>query len=313
MDRYRLFIDNEWQDPNSGDWFDTLEPFSGHAWAQIPSADEADVDRAVVAAHRALEGEWGAISASERGALLYRLAQLIEENAEHLANIESRDNGKLISEVLGQVRYMAKCYYYYAGLSDKIQGSVIPLDKPKVFNYTRYEPMGVVVTITPWNSSLLLTAWKVAPALCAGNTVVAKPSEHTSASLFELAKLVKEAGFPAGVFNVVTGFGPEVGEWLIRHPLTVRVAFTGGDEGGRKVAALAGENLKRISLELGGKSPNIVFDDADLDRAANGVITGIFSAGGADLHGGLPAPATGQHPRHFRRQASRHHQQGEGG
>jgi acyl-CoA reductase-like NAD-dependent aldehyde dehydrogenase len=286
VERYRLFIDNEWQEPHSGAWFDTVEPFSGAPWAQIPRGDEADVDRAVAAAHRALRGPWGTMSASDRGALLHRLGRLIEDNATELGRTESRDNGKLVTETTGQVRYISKCFYYYAGLADKIQGAVIPIDRPKVFNYTRLEPLGVVVTITPWNSSLLLTSWKVAPALCAGNTVVAKPSEHTSASLLEFAKLVKEAGFPAGVFNVVTGFGAEVGEPLIRHPLTSRVAFTGGDEGGRKVAALAGAHLKRISLELGGKSPNIVFDDADLDQAVNGAITGIFSAGGQSCMAG---------------------------
>jgi len=280
VQRYQLFIDNEWQDPASGTWFDTLDPFSGEAWAEVPRANAEDVERAVQAAHRAQSGPWSIMSATDRGMLLWKLGQLIEENAKSLAEVESRDNGKLFSEVAGQARYCAKYFYYYAGLADKIQGAVIPIDKPKVFNYTRYEPMGVVASITPWNSSLLLTAWKMAPALCAGNSFVAKPSEHTPASLLELAKLVKTAGIPAGVFNVLTGFGPEVGEQLIRHPLVARVAFTGGDAGGRRVAALAAENLKPVSLELGGKSPNIVFDDADLDKAVNGVITGIFSAGG---------------------------------
>ena len=278
--RYQLFIDNEWQDPTSGTWFDTLDPFSGESWAEVPRANAEDVERAVQAAHRARTGLWSTMSATDRGMLLWKLGQLIEENAKSLAEVESRDNGKLFSEVAGQVRYCAKYFYYYAGLADKIQGAVIPIDKPQVFNYTRYEPMGVVASITPWNSSLLLTAWKMAPALCAGNSLVAKPSEHTPASLLELAKLVKAAGIPAGVFNVLTGFGPEVGEPLVRHPLVARVAFTGGDSGGRRVAALAAENLKPVSLELGGKSPNIVFDDADLDKAVNGVITGIFSAGG---------------------------------
>jgi acyl-CoA reductase-like NAD-dependent aldehyde dehydrogenase len=278
--QYKLFINNEWQDPSSGRWFDSEDPFTGEPWAQIPQANEADVQRAVASARAALEGPWGTMSASDRGMLLYRLGQLIDENAAELAEVEARDNGKLLSEVAGQVRYVAKYFYYYAGLADKIQGSVIPIDKPKVFNYTRYEPMGVVASITPWNSSLLLTAWKMAPALCGGNTFVSKPSEFTSASMFELAKLVVKAGIPPGVFNVVTGFGKEVGEPLIRHPDVARVAFTGGDQGGRAVARTAAEHLKRVSLELGGKSPNIVFDDADLDQAVNGVITGIFSAGG---------------------------------
>lgn len=280
MKDYKLFIANEWREPNSGQWFDTLDPFSGEPWARIPRGNKADVKLAVEAADAALSGPWGTINSSERGRLLYKLGTLIEEQAERLAIVESRDNGKLMSEVIGQVRYCAKYFYYYGGLADKIEGSVIPNDKPKVFNYTRYEPVGVVATITPWNSSLLLTAWKMAPALCAGCTIIAKPSEHTSASLLELADLVAQAGIPAGVFNVITGFGKEVGEPLITHPKVARVAFTGGDEGGRRVAAIAGQHLKRVSLELGGKSPNIVFDDANLENAVNGVITGIFSAGG---------------------------------
>jgi aldehyde dehydrogenase (NAD+) len=278
--RYQLFINGDWHDPASGDWFDSEDPFTGEPWAEIPRGNADDVERAVRAANAALDGSWGTMSATDRGMLLHRFGQLIDENAADLAEIEARDNGKLLSEVTGQVRYTAKYFYYYGGLADKIQGAVIPIDKPKVFNYTKYEPMGVVASITPWNSSLLLTAWKMAPALCGGNTFISKPSEFTSASMLELAKLAEEAGIPPGVFNVVTGFGREVGEPLIRHRDVARVAFTGGDQGGRAVARVAAENLKRVSLELGGKSPNVVFDDADLDQAVNGVITGIFSAGG---------------------------------
>lgn len=280
MTRYRLFIDNDWVDPHSGSWFDSQDPFSGEAWAQIPRADAVDADRAVSAAARAFEGPWARMSPSDRGMLLHRLGTLIEREAPALARIESRDNGKLYADVLGQVRYMAKYFYYYGGLADKIQGHVVPIDRPKVFNYIRYEPMGVVVSITAWNSSLSLTTWKVAPALCAGNTVVCKPSEFTSASLLEFARLVVEAGFPPGVFNVVTGFGEEVGEPLVRHPQVQRIAFTGGDEAGRRIYAMAAQGLKRVSLELGGKSPNIVFDDADLDQAVHGALSGIFSATG---------------------------------
>lgn len=278
--RYQLFYDNQWHDPASGEWFDALEPFSGEVFAEIPRANAADAERAVAAAKAALEGPWGAMNGTSRGMLLHKLGELIEQHAEALAIVEARDNGKLLSEVAGQVKYVAKYFYYYAGLADKIHGLVVPMDKPKVFNYVKYEPMGVVLSITPWNSSLLLTAWKAAPALCAGNTIICKPSEHTSASLLELAVLFEKAGFPPGVFNVLTGFGTEVGEPLIKHPDVARVAFTGGDAGGKAVAKLAAEHLKRVSLELGGKSPNIVFDDAELDKAVNGVITGIFSAGG---------------------------------
>lgn len=280
MDQYQLFINNQWVEPDSGSYFDALDPFSGAPWARVPLGNARDVDRACRAAEAAFHGPWSRLSATERGMLLVRLAQLIEQNAEALAAAESRDNGKLLGEVLGQVRYTAKYFHYYGGLADKIQGAVVPIDKPKVFNYTRYEPVGVVATITPWNSSLLLTAWKVAPALCAGNTIVAKPSEHTSVSMFLLARLFEQAGFPAGVFNVVTGMGKDVGEPLVAHPAVGVVAFTGGDEGGRRVAVQAAQHLKRCTLELGGKSPNIVFDDADLGNAANGVVTGIFSAGG---------------------------------
>ena len=280
MNTYQHFINNEWVKPNSGLYFDALDPFSGESWAKLPQGNAKDVDAAANAASAAMHGPWGKMSATDRGMLMFKLAALIEKNAPLLAQVESRDNGKLLSEVLGQVRYTAKYFYYYGGMADKIQGSVIPNDKPKVFNYTRYEPVGVVATITPWNSSLLLTAWKVAPALCAGNTIVAKPSEHTSVSMFELAKLFLEAGFPPGVFNVITGFGKDVGEPLVAHPDVGVVAFTGGDEGGRRVAVQAAQHFKRCTLELGGKSPNIVFDDADLANAANGVVTGIFSAGG---------------------------------
>lgn len=280
MNRYQLFINNEWVSSDSGETFESVDPFSGKAWAVVPRASAKDVDRAVNAASQALEGPWSRLSPTDRGSLLYKLAQLIVRDLDVLTEVEARDNGKLRAEVRGQVSYVAKYFQYYAGLADKIQGAVVPIDKPKVFNYTRLEPVGVIGTITPWNSSLLLTAWKIAPALAAGNCIVAKPSEHTPVSLLELAKLFVEAGFPPGVFNVVTGFGSECGEPLVVHPKVAMIAFTGGDEGGRKVNVLAAQHFKRVTLELGGKSPNIVFDDADLGRAANGVITGIFSAGG---------------------------------
>jgi (Z)-2-((N-methylformamido)methylene)-5-hydroxybutyrolactone dehydrogenase len=286
MRQYLLFIDNNWVAADSGAFFETVDPFTGDVWAKVPRGGETDVERAVSAAAAALDGPWSDFSASERGKLLYALGARIEANARHLAEIECRDNGKLMSEVAGQIRYVAEYFYYYAGLADKIHGLVVPIDKKGVFNFVRYTPMGVVATITPWNSSLLLTAWKIAPALAAGNTVVCKPSEFTPASLLEFAKLVPGAGFPPGVINVVTGFGAEVGEPLIRHPKTACIAFTGGDEAGRKVYTTAAAHLKRVSLELGGKSPHIVFDDADLDKAARGVIIGIFSASGQSCMAG---------------------------
>lgn len=281
LPKYLMYIGGEWQAPQSGEWFETSEPFSGKVWAQIPRGTQADADRAVEAAHVAFtSGPWPQFTATQRAALLRKLAALVEENAEHLGRVEQRDNGKLITEVKGQVMNIAQWFYYYAGLADKIGGEVIPVNKPGVFNYTKYEPLGVVVAITPWNSPLSLTAWKMAPALAAGNTIVIKPSEHASASILELAKLAEQAGIPPGVVNVVTGFGNEVGDPLVRHPLTRKVAFTGGEIGGQRVNEAAASGFKRVTLELGGKSPNIVFDDADLDQALRGAISGIFAAAG---------------------------------
>lgn len=281
VQRYQLFIDGQWSDPASGTWFETTEPYSGQAWAEIPRGTGADVDRAVQAAYRAFEApDWSGLTPTRRGALLRKLAELIERDAERLGAIEQRDNGKLIAEVGGQVRGVAQWFHYYAGLADKVQGAVVPIPRNDVFAYTKYEPLGVVVAITPWNSPLALTTWKLAPALAAGNTVVVKPSEFTSASILELARLAQEAGFPAGVLNVVTGFGAEVGEPLVSHRLVAKVAFTGGEAGGRRVNEIAASGFKRVTLELGGKSPNIVFDDADLDQAALGAVAGIFGAAG---------------------------------
>ena len=287
MEHFKLFINNEWVDAEASESFETDDPFTGKPWAQVPRARAADVNRAVAAAKTAFQdGPWSRMSASDRGRLIYKLGELIERDAQRLAEVESRDNGKLMSEVLGQVKYCAKYFYYYGGLADKIQGYVVPMDKPGVFNTVRYEPIGVVASITPWNSSLLLTAWKLGPALCAGNTIVCKPSEFTPTSLLVLAEMAKEVGFPPGVINVLTGYGAEVGEPLIRHPDVGRVAFTGGDAAGRRVYTTAAEGLKRVSLELGGKSPNIVFDDADLDAALNGIVAGIFAATGQSCNAG---------------------------
>ncbi|WP_233233556.1 aldehyde dehydrogenase [Bordetella sp. LUAb4] len=279
--QYQLFIDGAWTDPAGGEWFDTVEPYSGEIWARIPRGKAADADRAIRAAHAAFTaGPWPALTATQRATLLRKLAGLIEDNADHLGRVEQRDNGKLITEVRGQVLNIAQWFYYYAGLADKVGGDVIPVNKPGVINYTRFEPLGVVVAITPWNSPLSLTAWKMAPALAAGNTIVIKPSEHASASILELARLAEQAGIPKGVVNVVTGFGAEVGDPLVRHPLTRKIAFTGGNAGGQKVSEAAASDFKRVTLELGGKSPNIVFDDADQDQAVKGVIAGIFAAAG---------------------------------
>jgi (Z)-2-((N-methylformamido)methylene)-5-hydroxybutyrolactone dehydrogenase len=281
MERYQMYIDGRWTDSASAGTFETENPFTGQPWALIPRGNAEDVDRAVRAAHRAFSsGEWRAMTHSRRGALLRRLGDLITEHSAALAETEVRDNGKLYAEMSAQTAYMAQWYHYFGGLADKIEGAVIPTDKAETFNYTRYEPLGVVAAIVPWNSPLLLTSWKLAPALAAGNTVVIKPSEYTSASVLEFMKLVEEAGFPPGVVNVVTGFGGDVGAPLIEHPLVAKVAFTGSDATGQRVYEAAARGMKRVSLELGGKSPNIVFDDADVENAIKGVISGIFAATG---------------------------------
>ncbi|HEV2009158.1 MAG TPA: aldehyde dehydrogenase [Burkholderiales bacterium] len=278
---YQMYIDGQWVDSASGQHFESDNPFTGKAWALIPRGNAQDVDRAVRAARKAFTaGEWPGFTPSKRGALLRKLGDLIAEKSKFLAEIEVRDNGKLFAEMSAQTAYMAQWYYYYGGLADKIEGAVIPIDKPDTFNYTRYEPLGVIGAIIPWNSPLLLTAWKLAPALAAGNTIVLKPSEFTSASLLEFMKLVEHAGFPPGVVNVVTGFGPEAGTPLVAHPLVAKIAFTGSDATGQKIYEAAARGLKRVSMELGGKSPNIVFDDAEIDNAVKGAISGIFAASG---------------------------------
>ena len=281
IQRFQMYIGGAFCDPASGEWFESYNPYTGRVWAEIPRGSAADAERAVEAAYQAFtSGPWPGLNATQRGALLRRLGDLITERAQDLAEIEVRDNGKLLAEMAAQLRYLPQWYYYFGGLADKIEGAVIPIDKPDTFTFTRHEPLGVVVAITPWNSPLLLATWKLAPALAAGNTVILKPSEFTSASALEFIKLVEEAGFPPGVVNVVTGFGKEVGEPLVAHPKVAKVAFTGGEMSGQRVYETAASGLKKVSLELGGKSPNIVFDDAQLDNAVKGAIAGIFAATG---------------------------------
>ena len=281
LTKYKMFIGGEWVESASGEYFPSDDPYTGKPWALIPKGNAQDADRAARAAHKAFTaGEWPRLNATKRGALLRKLADLIGDKSKQLAEIEVRDNGKLYAEMSVQTAYMAQWYYYYGGLADKIEGAVIPTDKPDMLNYTRHEPLGVVAAITPWNSPLLLTAWKLAPALAAGNTVVLKPSEFTSVSVLEFMKLIEQAGFPPGVVNVVTGFGPDVGMPLVEHPLVAKVAFTGSDRTGTLIYQTAAKGLKRVSMELGGKSPNIVFDDAHLENAVKGVISGIFAATG---------------------------------
>ena len=281
LKKYRMLIGGQWVEPASGAWFESLNPYTAAPWALIPRGGKDDVERAVAAAKSAFYGDdWRKLTATARGALLFKLADLIAADAAGLAEIETTDNGKLIAEMRGQLNYIPQWFRYFGGLADKIEGRVIPIDKPGVFNFTREEPLGVVAAITPWNSPLLLAAWKLAPALAAGNTVVWKPSEFSSVSALVFGELFERAGFPPGVVNIVTGFGAEVGEPLIAHRDVAKIAFTGGDKTGEHVYALAARGLKHVTLELGGKSANIVFDDAEIDQAVKGVVSGIFAATG---------------------------------
>ncbi|WP_296470039.1 aldehyde dehydrogenase [Pigmentiphaga sp.] len=259
---------------------DSLNPYTQKVWARVNDGTVEDVDRAVKAARDAFEnGPWSKMTATQRAELLRRLGDIIKRDAEELARIESTDNGKLYKEMLGQWQYLPEWFYYNAGLADKLQGDVIPSDRPNFMIYTRHEPIGVVGAITPWNSPGLLLIFKLAAGLAAGCTFVVKPSEHTPVSTIALARRIHEAGFPPGVFNVVNGQG-SIGAALVSHPGVDKIAFTGATETGKRIAAEAAKNLTRVSLELGGKSPNIVFNDADLDVAANGAVAGIFAATG---------------------------------
>ena len=276
---FSMLIGSDWAEAESGERFDSINPFTGAVWATFPVAGKAEVDAAVTRAREALDGPWGDLTASARGRLIRRLADLIAEHADELSILESTDNGKLLREMRAQVRSLPGWYEFFAGLADKIEGTVPQDTKPGLFTYTRREPVGVVAAILPWNSPLLILANKLAPGLAAGCTFVTKPAAEASAGVLEFAKLFREAGFPDGVFNVVTG-GVSTGEELVKHPGVDKVAFTGSTNGGIQVMKGAAEHLAGVTLELGGKSPNIVFPDADLAAAANGVVAGIFAAGG---------------------------------
>lgn len=278
MERFQHYIDGAFEDGGSA--FESLDPATGQPWARMPKATVDDVHRAVAAAHRAfLSPPWSSMTASARGKLLLRLAELVRAAAPRLAATETRDTGKIIRETSAQIAYVADYYQYYAGLADKIEGAHLPIDKPDMEVWLRREPVGVVAAIVPWNSQLFLSAVKIGPALAAGCTVVVKASEDGPAPLLEFARLVHEAGFPPGVVNILTG-GPEAGQALTSHPKVAHVAFTGGPETARHIVRASAENLARTSLELGGKSPFIVFDDADLESAVNAQVSGIFAATG---------------------------------
>ncbi|GAB1544650.1 aldehyde dehydrogenase family protein [Scytonema sp. NUACC21] len=274
----QLLINNEWVESASNRRFETINPATGEVICDVAEADAADVDKAVQAARNAFQsGEWRNMSARHRGELLYKLADLIEENKEELARLESLDNGKPFMEALGtDLRLVVDCYRYYAGWADKIQGKTIPINGSYLC-YTRHEPVGVVGQIIPWNFPLLMQAWKLAPALAAGNTVVLKTAEQTPLSALRVGELILEAGFPPGVVNILSGYGPTAGAAIASHMDIDKLAFTGSTEVGRLVMeAAAKSNLKRVTLELGGKSPNIVFADADLDAAIAGCHHALF-------------------------------------
>jgi aldehyde dehydrogenase (NAD+) len=279
MRHFQQYIDGCFEDGSAS--FPSIDPATGEQWATMPEARADDVDRAVDAAHRALyAGAWPAMTPTARGKLLMKLAELVASNAQSLAEVETRDTGKIIRETSAQIAYVADYYAYYAGLADKIEGAHLPIDKADMEVWIRREPVGVVAAIVPWNSQLFLTAVKLGPALAAGCTVVLKASEDGPAPLLEFARLVHDAGFPPGVVNVITGFGDQCGAALTRHPKVAHVAFTGGPATARHIVRNSADNLASTSLELGGKSPFIVFADADLESAANAQVAGIFAAAG---------------------------------
>ncbi|WP_448615175.1 aldehyde dehydrogenase [Modestobacter sp. URMC 112] len=280
MQEFRLFINGRSVDALSGRTFESQNPYLGRPWARIADGGPDDVDAAVGAARAAFDGEWGAKTGFERAAVMRACGDAIAANAEKLARLEVQDSGKLLREMLGQLKALPQWYYYFSGLADKLEGRTIPPVNANYFAYTRREPLGVVGAITPWNSPLLLLTFKLAPLLAAGNTCVVKPSEHSPASTIALAEVLFEAGLPAGVLNVVTGWDRSTGERLASHPGVDKVAFTGSTATGIKVAQAAAANVNRVTLELGGKSPQIVFPDADLDAAANGLVAGVFAATG---------------------------------
>jgi len=281
---YQYFANNQWHDPSGGQWFETENPANAKVWARVPDCGEADINRAVNAAKAAFyEGPWGKLLPAQRGRVLRQIGDVITAHADRLGAVELRDNGRTsnIAPGLRESGWQVDSWHYYAGLCDKFEGSLIPAEMPNMHNYMKWEPFGVVALFLPWNAPIGTLIWKLSAALAAGNTVVIKPSEHASCSVLELMDILTEADIlPPGVVNVVTGFGLTTGEPLVRHPDVRMVSFTGGTGGGRAVAALAAEQVKPVVMELGGKSPQIVRADADLDLAAKGIAGAIFPGGG---------------------------------
>ena len=281
MQDYKMLIGGEWCAASDGGTFETFNPANGEVWATAPEATADDIDRAVKIAHAACyEGPWAGFTPTQRGHCLRRLADLMAEKSEELGAIETRDSGKMFAETRWQAKYISEFLMFYAGAADKINGDTLPIDKPNMFVFTDREPLGVIAAVVPWNSQLFLTAVKIGPALAAGNTVVLKTSEHAPAVILEFGKLIAEAGIPDGVVNIVTGHGDPCGKVLTSHPLVARISFTGGPMAAKHVLMNSTENFAEVSLELGGKSPFIVFDDADLDSAVFGSVAGIFAASG---------------------------------
>jgi len=278
---YPLFIAGNWTAGAAGQVMTSENPATGQPWATFDCAAPADIDRAVTAAARMLDNPaWRDMTQTARGKLLYRLAELVERDAKWLGKLETTDSGKLLAETAAQTAYVADYYRYFAGLADKIEGAVLPIDKPDMHVFTTREPIGVVAAVVPWNAQMFLTATKLGPALAAGCTVVLKASEIAPVPMLAFARLIDEAGFPPGVVSVITGDAENCAIPLTRHPRVDRIAFTGGPETARHVVRNSAENFAVTTLELGGKSPILVFDDADLDSAANGLIAGNFGASG---------------------------------
>ena len=280
LKEYKMYINGEWVDAENKKTFESLNPENNEPWAVVPEASAKDVDKAVQSAQKAFEGEWPKLFPKERAKYLKAIANQLRENAELLGKIETIDTGKLFRETKTQANYIAEYYDYFAGLADKVEGTVLPIDKPDMQVITTRMPIGVIAAIIPWNSQMLLTAVKLAPALAMGNTVVIKSSELAPATMFEFAKLIEKTGIPKGVVNVITGFGDPCGKALTSHALVERIAFTGGPETARHIIKNSAENLSQVSLELGGKSPVAVFEDADQENALNGITAGIFGASG---------------------------------
>jgi acyl-CoA reductase-like NAD-dependent aldehyde dehydrogenase len=274
-----MFVDGAPAFAGDGATFDSYEPRSGRVWARLPRSGATDVDRAVQAARAAFDGPWATVSAADRGRFLTKIAAVVDRHRDQLAVIESRDNGKPIREVRAEIDAVVRYFEYFAGVAQTVLGETHP-QAATAFSYTRREPVGVVGAIVPWNSPLLMLAWKLSPALAGGNTVILKPAEETSVSAVVFAHLIAEVGLPDGVFNVVTGLGEETGAALVSHPGVDKIAFTGSTEVGKQIAATAAADLKLVTFELGGKSPTVIFDDANLDAAVHRTAYGIFSAAG---------------------------------